>query len=206
MDPSTGRFISADRKGLRDGPNQYLYAHGAPTFMVDPMGDLALVLYGSPNFPGNDTSSDPFVAVTRDGRRVAWSLNDQNRYAYRDAVKRFVQGLLNLSSMSDVLAVPFFSAGDVSWAMQRKRYFDSVVFLGHATRRNGGQLVLDFESQSAIDSTDFAAIAANNLKEQGHVELIACNVRGSGFAASVSSQLATYSFLEEVSMTTYAQD
>lgn len=41
--PREGRFLSPDRAGMIDGPNQYQYVRGMPTMAVDPTG-----MYASP--------------------------------------------------------------------------------------------------------------------------------------------------------------
>lgn len=37
-DPRSGRFLSEDPVGLRDGPNRYTYVHNAPVNATDPFG------------------------------------------------------------------------------------------------------------------------------------------------------------------------
>ena len=37
-DPTTGRFISEDPIGLRDGVDLYVYVHNGPTTSTDPQG------------------------------------------------------------------------------------------------------------------------------------------------------------------------
>jgi len=53
-DSSSGRFVSADPLGLRDGPNRYSYARSRPVSLTDPTGEL---VYVDENTVGGDRAA-----------------------------------------------------------------------------------------------------------------------------------------------------
>ena len=66
MQPSMGRYIQTDPKGLSAGPNQYLYVNANPLSATDPTGLDTAVIIGGP------TSGNPFghVAIGFSGQGV----------------------------------------------------------------------------------------------------------------------------------------
>ena len=48
--PRTGNFLSADRAGMIDGPNEYAYVRSQPTKRTDPFGNVSVAVAESTGY------------------------------------------------------------------------------------------------------------------------------------------------------------
>jgi RHS repeat-associated protein len=75
-----GRWLSADKTGIKDGVNRFCYCRGNPVMKHDPSGNQEdqVVNSGDPNDPLNHSSFDSFASAavgpwTAEGLREAWA-------------------------------------------------------------------------------------------------------------------------------------
>jgi RHS repeat-associated protein len=70
-DPLERRFISEDPSGLQGGPNTFSYVEGDPINLVDPSGNIAVVVYGA--IGGAIANSFSVYAQTGGNSSLVWN-------------------------------------------------------------------------------------------------------------------------------------
>ncbi|MCH8992025.1 MAG: 3,4-dihydroxy-2-butanone-4-phosphate synthase, partial [Acidobacteria bacterium] len=90
-DTASGRFISKDITGFRDGPNQYIYVLNNPINAVDPSGDVAQFLVGA--VVGAALS---FVDVGEDG--ISFKIPTPQKFIIDTVVGAATAGLSSLKA------------------------------------------------------------------------------------------------------------
>lgn len=168
--PRTGNFLSADRAGMIDGPNQYAYARSNPVLFIDPTGETALVVYGDPGAIRTQTAG-------------TWRLSDGNRKSFETALVAAVQSYVSDENKNDILVESWFAAIRDPSRFDEKG-INEVLYVGHGDL---DRPLLRPLPDKPIDVVDFAEFV-KKVSSYGVIHVLGCNTVNTGFAQSLANQ------------------